>query len=349
MTARPRRLLLLAEGYSDDPHHGKTARGVLAYGRDPVVAVLDASRRGERLGDVPIVGSVAEALAVGGEEPPTVALVGVATAGGRIPDAWRPVLADALAAGLDLEAGMHTFFADDPELAALAHASGAQVRDLRRPPDGLGVPTGANLALPDGTTVVLTVGSDCAIGKMTVALEADREAARRLGPGASVFVPTGQTGIAIAGWGISVDAVVADFVAGAAERLVVDGAARGSLLWVEGQGAILHPHYSAVTLGLYHGAAPSLLVLCHTAGVTHLDGLPDQAIPPLSRLVALYESLALPARPARVVAVSLNTSALDEEAAHAALAAATAETGLPAADPVRFAAAPIVDAVLAAR
>ena len=129
-------------------------------------------------------------------------------------------------------------------------------------------------------TVVHTVGSDCAIGKKTVALELDLEARRRGLD--SVFVPTGQTGIAIAGWGIAVDSVVSDFVAGAAERLVVEGASRGDLLWVEGQGSLIHPYYSAVTLGLYHGAMPHLLVLCHKAGETHIEELPAHRIPPLA-------------------------------------------------------------------
>src|SRR5262249_61284312 len=136
------------------------------------------------------------------------------------------------------------WLARDPELVSLAAASGVELRDRRKPPAGLNVPTGENLEVPG--SIVLTVGSGCAIGKMTVSLELDREAQRR--GLRSVFVPTGQTGIAIAGWGISVDAVVSDFVAGAAERLVVEGAARGGeLLWVEGQGALLHPAYSGVT------------------------------------------------------------------------------------------------------
>jgi uncharacterized NAD-dependent epimerase/dehydratase family protein len=163
---------------------------------------------------------------------------------------------------------------------------------------------------------------------------------------ASVFVPTGQTGIAISGWGIAVDAVVADFVAGAGERLVVEGAKRGDLLWVEGQGSLIHPYYSAVTLGLYHGCLPHLLVLCHKAGDTHIEELPGHPIPPLSDLVALYEGAALPARRAKVSCIALNTMQLDDDAARAAIAAAEEETGLVADDPVRFGAARLVDAVL---
>ena len=199
VSQQPERLLILAEGFSADPHYGKTARGVLAYGERPVVALLDSTRAGETQNGVPIVASVNDALCFN----PTTALVGVATQGGRFPPAWRELLKTAISKGLHVENGLHEFLADDEELAGLAARHGVELRDLRRPPADLNVPTGANLELPVKT--VLTVGSDCAIGKMTVSLELDR-AARARGL-ASRFVPTGQTGIAIAGWGISVDAV----------------------------------------------------------------------------------------------------------------------------------------------
>jgi uncharacterized NAD-dependent epimerase/dehydratase family protein len=162
-----------------------------------------------------------------------------------------------------------------------------------------------------------------------------------------VFVPTGQTGIMIAGWGIAVDAVVSDFLAGAGERLVVEGADRGDLLFVEGQGSIIHPQFSGVTLGLYHGTAPHALVLVHRAGDTELEGVPGHPIIPLPELIELYERLALPVRPARVVALALNTAHQDEERAHLEIAAAERETRLPADDPVRFGPDRLLDAVLA--
>jgi uncharacterized NAD-dependent epimerase/dehydratase family protein len=333
-----KRYLILAEGRSGDPHFGKTARGVMRYRRDDVVCVLDSTRVGETMDGFPIVGSVADALPY----RPTVALVGVATQGGRFPPAWRELLRDCIAAGLDVENGLHEFLTDDAELADLAARHGAELRDLRKPPPGLNVSTGENLR--HDARVVLTVGSDCAIGKMTVALELDAEARRR--GERSVFVATGQTGIAIAGWGIAVDAVVADFIAGATERLVVEGASRGDLLLVEGQGSVLHPQYSGVTLGLYHGSMPHVLVLCHRAGALYVDDDPDFPIPPLAELVELYERLALPPRPVRVAAVALNTRDLSDADARDAVAAAESETGLPADDPVRFGAARLVDAVL---
>jgi uncharacterized NAD-dependent epimerase/dehydratase family protein len=337
------RYLLLAEGFSGDPHYGKTMRGVLRYRREDVVAILDSTRVGETDEGVPVVGSVADALPLG----PTTALVGVATQGGQFPPEWIAILRACVEHGLDIENGLHMFLTDDPVLRELAAERGVELRDLRRPPAELSTATGENLSVD--ATIVLTVGSDCAIGKMTVSLELDLEARGR--GIRSVFVPTGQTGMVIAGWGIAVDAVVADFVAGAAERLVVEGRERGGdLLWVEGQGSLQHPVYSGVALGLYHGSVPHLLVLCHEVGRTEIEGAGGgpHPIPPLRELVELHERLALPARPARVAAIALNTRAVGEEEARAAIAAAVEETGLPADDPVRFGAAGLVDAVLAA-
>src|SRR5205085_5411401 len=278
---------------------------------------------------LPVVASPADALPLG----PTTAVVGVATAGGRFPPKWRELLKSSIEAGLDVENGLHEFISDDPELAELAGRHGVQLRDLRRPPADLHVPSGRNLELT--AKIVLTVGSDCAIGKMTVALELDL-AARARGL-ASVFVPTGQTGIAIAGWGIAVDAVVSDFIAGASEKLVVEGAERGGeLLNVEGQGSITHPAYSAATLRLIPASAAPAFVLCHRAGSTEHEGFEGHPLTSLAELVDLHERISLRARPAKVAGIAVNTRGLDEKAAHAAVAEAAAETGLPADDPVRF-------------
>jgi len=332
-------LLILAEGFSGDPHYGKTGRGVMRYRGEDVVGLVDSERGGQTEGGFPVFATVEEALTAG----PTTALVGVATQGGRFPPAWRALIASCIAHGLDVESGLHEFLTDDAEFVALASQHGVELRDLRKPPAGLNVPTGANLT--HGSKVVLTVGSDCAIGKMTVSLELDAEARQR--GVASVFVPTGQTGIAIAGWGISVDAVVSDFLAGAAEQLVLEGVERGGeVVWVEGQGSVLHPGYSGVTLGLIHGSAPHAYVLCHLAGQRYVDENPRFPMPSLSELIALHERLSLIARPAPVVAIALNTRLLDDETARKAIEDARAETRLPVDDPVRFGSSGIVDAVL---
>jgi uncharacterized NAD-dependent epimerase/dehydratase family protein len=334
-----KRYLILAEEFSHDPHYAKTARGVLRYRRDDVVAMLDSKRAGEVEDGVPIVGSVEEALRF----EPNTALVGVVTQGGHFPGDWQSLLKSCVEQGLDIENGLHVRLRDIPGLQELADRRGVELRDLREPPADLSTATGENLDVD--ATIVLAVGSDCAIGKMTAILELDL-AARKRGL-KSVFVPTGQTGIAIAGWGIAVDAVVSDFLAGAAERLVVEGGKRGDLLWVEGQGAILHPVYSGVTLGLIHGSAPHLYVLCHEVGRTVVEGDPTESpIVSLSELVDLHERMSLRLRPARVVAIALNTSTVSEDEARAAIAAAEEETGLPADDPVRFGAERLLDAVL---
>jgi len=337
-----KKYLILAEGFSHDPHYGKTLRGVLRYRRESVVAILDTQRAGESDDGVPVVATVAEGMAFA----PTTALVGVVTQGGHFPGDWQDLLMSCVEHGLDVENGLHVRLHDIPGLPELAREHRVELRDLREPPPDLSTATGANLDVD--ATIVLTVGSDCAIGKMTATCELDLEARKR--GLRSVFVPTGQTGIAIAGWGISVDAVVSDFIAGAAERLVVEGATRGDLLWVEGQGAILHPIYSGVTVGLIHGSAPHLYVLCHEVGRTITEGDPTESpIPSLPELIGLHERMSLKLRPARVVAVSLNTSTVSEDEARAAIAEAEQETGLPTDDPVRFGAGRLLEAVLNAR
>jgi len=337
-----KKYLILAEAFSHDVHYGKTLRGVMRYRRESVVAILDTQRAGESDDGVPIVGAVDDGMQHG----PNTALVGVVTQGGHFPGDWQELLKSCVAHGLDLENGLHVRLYDIPGLPDLAREHGVALRDLREPPPDLSTATGENLGVD--ATIVLTVGSDCAIGKMTATCELDLEARKR--GLRSVFVPTGQTGIAIAGWGIAVDAVVSDFLAGAAERLVVEGAKRGDLLWVEGQGAILHPIYSGVTVGLIHGSAPHLYVLCHEAGRTITEGDPTESpLPSLRELIDLHERMSLKRRPAKVVAISLNTFAESEEDARAAIAAAEEETGLPADDPVRFGAGKLLEAVLNAR
>jgi uncharacterized NAD-dependent epimerase/dehydratase family protein len=196
--------------------------------------------------------------------------------------------------------------------------------------------------------VILAVGTDCNVGKMTVQLELRNEFSRR---GHRVrFVATGQTGIFIEGWGIAVDAVVADFIAGAAERLVLQGAEDADILLVEGQGSLIHPGYSGVTLGLLHGTCPDALILCHQVTRDYIGDYhgrePWVRIPPLSEMIEIYESAAAPVRPTRVIGIALNTFDLDDERARAAVRRATDETGLPATDPVRFGPAPLVETIL---
>jgi len=311
----------------------KTAHGVIAYGSDETVAVIDPGLAGRRVRDAvpylasgaPIVASVAEALAFA----PTALLVGVAPAGGALPDAWRASILGAIDARLEIVSGLHQFLGEDAEFAAAAARRGVRLWDVRTPPPPR-LFDGSAYDVP--ARVVLTVGTDCAVGKMTASLELTR-AARERGIAAE-FVATGQTGIAIAGRGAPIDRVIADFASGAVEELVVSHAAGNELLFVEGQGGINNAAFAAVTLALLFGAAPDALVLVHLATRTHVEDLGTPLLS-LARAIEVYESLCATVKPARVVAVALNTAGLDGAAAARALDAARAETGLPCDDVVR--------------
>jgi uncharacterized NAD-dependent epimerase/dehydratase family protein len=344
--ARPprRRYVALTDGFLADRHHAKTAHGVLRYSQDEVVAIVDPAYAGMRLSDVvpglgrdaPIVAGIREALAFS----PTSLLIGIAISGGRMPEQFRRHVLAAIDAGLEIVNGLHEFLSDDEEFVAHARASGARLWDVRRVPPDIPLFSGAAYRVPQ--VVVLAVGSDCSVGKMTVMLELAR-AARAAGDSAE-FVATGQTGIMIAGRGIAVDRVISDFIAGACEQLVlsVDPAARFTL--VEGQGSILHPAFAPVTYGLLFGSAPDLLVLCHEVGRDRIDGY-DVPIPDLRTLARLYEAAIEPVKPAPCIAVALNTAAVGEDQARAAIRRARELTGLPTDDPLRFGGADLWQAV----
>lgn len=256
-------------------------------------------------------------------------VIGVTPVGGRIPEHWSRTLIAAVEAGLDIVSGLHTPLASVPGLEQAAMRAGARLVDVRRPPDDLPRATGKRRS---GKRVAM-VGTDCALGKKYTALMLAR-AMRERGADAD-FRATGQTGIMIAGAGIAVDAVIADFVAGAAE-CISPAAAADHWDFVEGQGSLFHPAYAAVTLGLLHGSQPDGLVLCHDPLRTHLVSWPDYPLPGLKAARDLYLQTARLTNPdARLMGVSLNTSALEDAAAQEALERAERELGVPAFDPMR--------------
>jgi uncharacterized NAD-dependent epimerase/dehydratase family protein len=316
-------------------HAGRTAEQVLGFG-----------------GDIPIVGTLEEALLTAAAptgDPSRAILIGIAPQGGVLPPEARALLLRAIDAGLGIWSGLHTFLSDDPELSARAAQAGVSLVDLRRPPGDISVATGK--AAASNAFRVLAVGTDCNVGKMTVSLEMRRELRAR-GVAAN-FAGTGQTGILIDGHGIAVDAVVSDFVAGAAEQLTLDAAEGADVVLVEGQGSLLHPGYSPVTLGLMHGVMPQAMILCWMPGRPSIYGGKYDwvTIPPLDQVVGMYEEAARWVNPpfrSRVVGLAANTYDVTEDEARHALEAASALTGLPATDPIRFGPEPLVDAVLAA-
>jgi uncharacterized NAD-dependent epimerase/dehydratase family protein len=285
---------------------------------------------------IPIVGSVAAAMAY---EPRSL-LIGIAPAGGALPDDWRQFIREAIERGLDIISGLHLMLADDPEFAPLARDQGITIHDVRRPPDG--IPLGANLARTLPCKRILTVGSDCSIGKMAVAVELAQALIRR-GRRAR-FIATGQTGIMISGYGIAIDRVISDFVPGAVEQMLIENK-HHEVLIIEGQGTLIEPAYSGVTLGLMHGSAPHGMVFCHQPSRRHLRHHPEVPILPLPEFIELYERVMAPLFPSKVIGVALNCVDLTDAESRAAIARAEAETGLPATDVIRFGPDKLVEAI----
>jgi uncharacterized NAD-dependent epimerase/dehydratase family protein len=262
-----------------------------------------------------------------------------------LPEPWKTQVLAAIAAGLNIISGLHHFLGDDPELAEAARKYGVTIWDVRRPPDSLAMRIASGRPHRSSSHVVYFSGTDCNVGKMTVALACARLAEQR-GLGAA-FAATGQTGIMIEGAGIPADRFISDFLAGGVEGMVLDLAESFDWVFVEGQGSLIHPAYSPVTLGLLHGSAPDFLVLCHEAGRTHIRQY-QVPIPPLSRVCEIYEDAAAWLKPARTVAIALNTHGLSDEDAHHVIDEAEQETGLPVTDPIRYGAGAILDALQSA-
>jgi len=337
------RVAILAHGKF--PDRAKTAVGLLRYGDQDVVAVLDRERAGEsvrdhlddpRIPDLPIVAGI-DAI------PEFDALIiGIAPIGGGFDDSWRPDVRGALERGCDVFAGLHYKLGEDAEFIELAAAHDCDLIDVREPPDDLTVSEGR--AREVEATVTLTVGTDCSTGKMTAAMEL-RKAARERGLDAAV-VPTGQTGILIEGWGIAVDRTISDFTAGAVERMVHE-VGDHDVVFVEGQGALGHPAYSAVTAGIIHGAMPEKMVLCHEAGRQAVHGYESFPLQPPGEYAAMYERFATPVADSEVAAGMLNTAGIDgDRRARDAVRAYGEAIGVPVTDPIRFDANEVLDALV---
>jgi uncharacterized NAD-dependent epimerase/dehydratase family protein len=347
MIAADARLALLMHGQLAGGH-GKMGLGLLRYSRQHIVAVIDRDHAGADAAVVtgiprpmPVVATSADARALGAD----TLVIGVAPPGGVLSHDYRQEILKGLANGMSLVNGLHGRFADDPEFAARLQP-GRRIDDIRQEPPGLTNGTGAAARL--ACRRVLTVGTDMAIGKMTASLELDAVArARGL---RSAFVATGQIGICIDGDGVALDAVRVDFASGAVEAPVLRRGADADIVWIEGQGSILHPA-STAWLPLIRGSCPTHLILCHRAGQHTLSRDASVPIPRLRAVATLYEAVAaaagaLPLSP-RVVGIALNCRHLSDDDARTAIGRTADETGLIVTDPVRFGADPLLDAVLA--
>lgn len=334
-----RKMVLLTWGHSN-PRTAKTATGLLRYCRDECVAVFDPDNAGrlacellETGGNTPIISKLEQA------PDGNTLVLGIAPPGGRIPAAWRAVLLEAIDRGMDLLSGLHDFLSDDAELVRAAAAKSVKITDVRKN-------NFRQIARREGINPnclrVHTVGHDCSVGKMVVSLELARGLKER-GRDAQ-FVATGQTGIMVAGAGLPLDCIVADFVSGGAEQLVLDNQ-HHELIIVEGQGSLVHPSYSGVTLSLLHGCLPHALVFVFEAGRDCVGGLEQVRLPSLAEQRKLFETMGSIYQPCSTIGFAMNGRKLSPEDAHRLAQQLENEMQLPVVDVIRDGADRLLDAV----
>ena len=360
-------ITILTEGYLGTSH-AKTATGIIRYGDWTISSIIDSSKQGKTLLEVtgishsaPVVANLTQALNL--SPRPQSLILGIAPVGGGLPEAWRNIIKEAISNGLNIISGLHLFLNEDTELKQLSEQHGVILWDVRDPelyPASAARSVAAQKPRPQGTKVITLVGSDCNIGKMCTALELDREA-KKQGLN-SAFVATGQTGIMISGNGVPLDRVIIDFAAGAMENAIWEAIERNALtsmssssdehntavgkfqrglIFVEGQGSLIHPGYSGVTLSLLHGSNPDGMILCHKPDRIKVYNQYDITIPSLAKLIEIYENAVTwitndGKASAKVVGIALNTSAYSDDEALKLVKQAQSETGLPATDPIRY-------------
>lgn len=330
---KKRRIVILSEGYFGDLE-AKTASGLIMYRPEEVVAIIDSTNAGKSVqevlgfgGKIPIVEDLKASLKYG----PNALLIGIAPRGGKLPSEWRNQVKQALENGLDVISGLHDMLNEDSELSMLALLKGAKIWDLRESKGFNKVAIGDPKLIK--AKVVLTVGTDCKVGKMITAIEIAKEA-KNWGWN-PFFIATGQTGMVIADSGVPIDSIIGDFMSGSLEEFLIEKSKSYDLLLIEGQGTLIHPGYSGVSLALIHGSLPDAMILCHFPGRKKLKNY-DISIPPLSELIKLHEEVAKPVKPCKVIGISLNTQELNEEEAKEEIKKIEAKTDLPTTDPIRF-------------
>jgi uncharacterized NAD-dependent epimerase/dehydratase family protein len=333
MSRKKRRIVILSEGYFGDLE-AKTASGLIMYKPEEVVAVIDSTQAGKSVqeilgfgGEIPIVKDLEASLKCG----PSALLIGIAPRGGKLPAEWRNQVKQALENGLDVISGLHDMLSEDSELSMIALLKKARIWDLRQSKSFNKVAIGDPNLIK--AKVIVTVGTDCKVGKMITAIEMAKEA-KNWGWN-PFFAATGQTGMVIANSGVPIDSIIGDFMSGSLEEFLIEKSKTHDLLLVEGQGTLIHPGYSGVSLALIHGSLPDAMVLCHFPSRRKLKNY-DISIPPLPELINLHEQVAKPVKPCKVIGICLNTQELEEKEAKEEIQKIEAETGLPTTDPVRF-------------
>jgi uncharacterized NAD-dependent epimerase/dehydratase family protein len=336
--------IAIAVGEDAPIMNSKTAISLLRYRGADCIAVIDPAHRGKTAqehygvgGAIPIVASLAEV------ESPDSLFVGIAAAGGALPESIRTVILDGIHQGIDIVSGMHDFLVDDEDLAKAARQSGSRLIDVRR---NQFRQTAKGRDFRPDCLRIHAVGHDCSVGKMVTTLEL--EAGLKARGYNAKFLATGQTGIMIVGNGVPIDCVVSDFVNGAIEELVAENEEHDILL-IEGQGSITHPAFSAVTMGLLTGCAPQGLIFCYEAGRTHVKGMPHVPLKSLETYIDLYERIGSQRHPTEVIGIAMNGRHITPEQAEIEKAEVQARTGLPVCDVYRDGPGILVDAVLKLR
>ncbi|QDU95609.1 DUF1611 domain-containing protein [Lignipirellula cremea] len=333
-----RKILLLTQGHTN-PHTAKTASSVIRYRPEEAVALLDNTQAGKTSGDLlgvgdkPVVSTFDEAPGC------DTLLIGIAPPGGSIPKEWRPIVLEAMARGMNVVSGLHDFFTDDAEFSAAAAKHGVELTDVRKNNVRC---IALRQGLDESTLRIHTVGHDCSIGKMTAALEIEAGLRRRGHD--SQFIATGQTGIMVSGAGLPIDCVTADFISGATESLILENQ-KHKILVVEGQGSLVHPAYSGVTLGLLHGCSPHGLIFCYEYGRTEVAGYPGRKLPPVPEFIKICESMANQMQPSQTIGVVINARTASDDELERERDAMQSATGLPVVDVFRNGVEELVDAV----
>ncbi len=335
-----RQIVILTEGHTN-PHTAKTASCMIRYRPEEVVAVLDSSQRGKTTqellgvgGDLPIIGNLREA------PPANTLLLGIAPPGGKIPPPWRAIILDAISRKMNIWAGLHDFLTNDAEFVAAAQRHGVELVDVRKNNER---DIARRRNLRDDCLRIHTVGHDCSVGKMVASVEVT-EGLKKRGHDAK-FIATGQTGIMVEGDGCPIDCVVADFVAGAAEKLVLKNQ-HHDILVVEGQGSLVHPSYSGVTLGLLHGCCPHALVLVYEMGRTTVTGVDHVQIPSLAEIKRMNEIMSNATFRCEMIGIAMNSRRVTDVEAELERRRVQDEFGLPVCDVIRHGPGELVDAVI---
>jgi len=338
-----RKTIILTEGFTN-PHTAKTASCVMRYSDDDVVALLDSTVAGKTAdallgvgGDIPIVASLNDAPSA------DLLLLGIAPPGGSIPPSWRVVILEAISRGMDVMGGLHDFLTEDDEFVAAAAQHGVTLTDVRKNNERS---IARRVGLRGDCLRVLTVGHDCSVGKMLTSVELTK-GLQAAGQDAH-FIATGQTGIMVSGEGCPIDRVIADFVSGAVEKMILKHQ-HHDILMVEGQGSLVHPSYSGVTLSLLHGASPQALILVCELGRETITGLDHLRIPPLAKIRELNETMASIFHPCPVIGIAVNSRRVSADEASAERQRLRDEFKLPVCDVIRDGSDELVQAIVAYR